>query len=359
MSYFIFLMVIFVGFVSSKYNYIISRYMFFTLSLFLFFISAFRVGVKPDYYNYEYFYNLIDSGYDSYKYGLYGVEKSFLLISDFFSSFEYGFRYTLLFYSAVTLLFIYRSYSKLTPEPILALAVYYSFFFIIRDMGVIRAGLAYAILMFSLVFYVDRKVIKFSIAVLIASLFHQSSVVFFILIPFYFSEFLTERLKLILAFSILFYFSGIAQFVTEYFSSSSGYVGVKFQDYSKESDLNYALGFFDINNIKNVVLSMIGLYVHRKTTPKGIVFNAVLLVFVLGTCVRIIFLDFSSISGRLSSIFMSIEPVYISILVGMLSRRRNRYLGYVLVFIYCVAMLYLGIDKYETFNYRSIMEDLI
>ncbi|EMB49850.1 Uncharacterised protein [Vibrio mimicus] len=358
MAYYYFLLIISFGFLFSKINYLIGKYIYIFLIAFLFVISAFRVGVKPDYYNYEYFYNLISSGYDFYQYGLYGVEYSFLIISSLFSEFESGFRYTLILYSLLTMLFIGLAYPKLTKEPILAVAIYYSFFFIVRDMGVIRAGLAYAILIYALVFYSERKILLFSIFVLFASVFHQSAMVFFVLMIFYFHNPNSDKLFYILVFSVIFYIFGMSHLIIEVLSSGGGYVSGKFQDYGKESELNYVLGFLDINNIKNFLLSLVGIHLFRKKIVSGNLFNVLLMVFIVGTCVRIVFLDFSSIAGRLSSIFMSVEPLYISMLVGSINNIRYKIIAYIMLFLYCFGMLYLGIEKYETLEYQTVIEEI-
>lgn len=358
MFYYYYLMLLIVIFFISEINASIKKQIFVFIIISLFIISGFRVGVKPDYFNYEYFYNLVASGYDYAQYGLYGIEDSFLIISDFFSMFDYGFRYTMILYSLLTLIFIGLSYPKLTREPLLALIIYYSFFFIIRDMGVIRAGLSYSILVFSLVFLFEKRIFCFLFFVLFASIFHKSAMIFTVLTIFIFYKPKVNALFLMLLVSIIFYFSGAALLIIEKLSYGAGYIAGKFQDYGKESELNYSLGFLDINNVKNIALSLMGIYIIKSKVFEDYKFDFLLLIFLIGTCVRIVFLDFSSIAGRLSSIFLSVEPLYLSMMVGALPDRKLKYLGYIVVLFYCFGILYLGIDKYETFEYKTVFGEL-
>lgn len=74
--------------------------------------------------------------------------------------------------------------AKYAKDPLLALFVFIAFRFSFFNMTAIRQTLALAVTTFSYRYYDQKKTTKFIIAVIIASLFHRSAIVFLLLLPF-------------------------------------------------------------------------------------------------------------------------------------------------------------------------------
>lgn len=85
---------------------------------------------------------------------------------------------------------------KKSKNPILSLLLFLSFGFYNFNFSGLRQAIAFAIVFYSFLFIVDRKLIKFIITIIVASLFHTSALVF---IPAYFLfDFKITKLKIIL-----------------------------------------------------------------------------------------------------------------------------------------------------------------
>lgn len=96
-----------------------------------------------------------------------------------------------------------NSLRKYTPYFYTSFFLYICFYFFGREMGQIRQGLATAIVLFSIRFIIDRKLLQFIITVFVAASFHASSLV---ILPFYFiahKEFSRKHYILILLFGII------------------------------------------------------------------------------------------------------------------------------------------------------------
>ena len=85
---------------------------------------------------------------------------------------------------------------KKSKNPILSLLLFLSFGFYNFNFSGLRQAIAFAIVFYSFLFIIDRKLIKFIISIVIASLFHSSALVF---IPAYFLfDFKITKFKIIL-----------------------------------------------------------------------------------------------------------------------------------------------------------------
>lgn len=71
---------------------------------------------------------------------------------------------------------------RLTDQEFLALFIYYSSMFLLHEMTQIRAGVAIGIILISLKELQERKFVQFSILILLASFFHTSALMAFLLL---------------------------------------------------------------------------------------------------------------------------------------------------------------------------------
>ena len=75
----------------------------------------------------------------------------------------------------IKVLFIY----KISNNLIMCLFIYYSMYFCLYDMGVIRQGFAIGLLLWAFYYYIEGKRGKTAIYIILASFFHSSSIIFF------------------------------------------------------------------------------------------------------------------------------------------------------------------------------------
>src|SRR5699024_887868 len=148
------------------------------LFIFLIGISGFRYNVGTDFPGYVYYFNLIDKGLEA------SVEPGFIFISELILKMGLNIQAVFLVFSILTMFFLYKGLTYYTNneyiyKPVLyILMLIYTFF---PSLNVIRQILAAVIILFASRYIINRSFIKFAFWVLIASLFHSSSLIFIIL----------------------------------------------------------------------------------------------------------------------------------------------------------------------------------
>lgn len=145
---------------------------FFIISIFIFFMAAFRDGIGYDFRNYESIYNVVRNSYMSTD--LFSIEPAYLLINLISPNFS-----MVIFLCAVIAIplkiIIITKYSE---DKLLSLMLYFTGIFMMYDIGVIRQGIAIAIALLSIKYLIKRSLLKFILTIVIASLFHVSAMVF-------------------------------------------------------------------------------------------------------------------------------------------------------------------------------------
>lgn len=113
-----------------------------------------------------------------------GVETGFALFMHFCNKAGLDYQQFLMLFSAVGLLLIGSFIQKYTEHPTIVLLCYFFHPFVF-DVGQIRNFMASAIFIYATSFLIENKrhaVLKYFIAIMIASLFHRASLVYFILL---------------------------------------------------------------------------------------------------------------------------------------------------------------------------------
>ncbi|WP_180002636.1 MULTISPECIES: EpsG family protein [Acinetobacter] len=177
--FFILFIVMLVVFVE---KYSINRRAFLLPSFFLILFAAVRSEeVGADTKNYTLNFNIYSS-IDYYNFND-GIEWGYKLIEYFILYFTKNYFWLFFTFSCIIVLsylYVLRKYSLNYSISIFTFICfgYYTFFF-----NGLRQGVAMAIASLSLIFLVNKEILKYLILILIASLFHKSAL---ILIPFYF-----------------------------------------------------------------------------------------------------------------------------------------------------------------------------
>ena len=107
------------------------------------------------------------------------LELGYRFLNNFFSSLSINYNLFLFFISAFTLFFIYKAVIELKYK-IIALFVYFSELFLYFNLSGVRQGVAIAITLFSARYIINKDFKKFTFFVIFASLFHISSLIFFL-----------------------------------------------------------------------------------------------------------------------------------------------------------------------------------
>ena len=191
------------------------------------FLSAFRYYVGSDFFNYANLYRYSQLGLDP----IVQVEYSYLFISRFLGEMGFNFQAIIALYCILTYTFIYMGLKQISHDKeflgVVIFFVYIVFYF--PSLSIMRQSLAISIVFWGTYrFLHNEKYLKFLITVGVAYLFHISSLLYILCIPFYI--FKLQRISYILGISLaavlgMTFFGSIVEFFAKLF-------GISFKSYS-------------------------------------------------------------------------------------------------------------------------------
>lgn len=221
-------------------------------------------------------------------------------------------------YCAISVSINAAFFKKLSPYPILTLALYSAHIFINKDMNQIRFGLSSAFFL-GFVYFLFTGEKMWAFAFFLLSFFsHNTAVIAVTIIPFLFirkSPFIPIMIILV---SVPLSKVGGNNFV-QLISSHLGGLGQRAADYSN-GDSTEPTSVFSIANFKNIILVFVFCYFMlsrklKETDWQAYSFNyLIILIFSIGGAVRIFFYDYPS-GARLSNYLLQVEPIVLATLV--------------------------------------------
>jgi len=185
------------------------------------YVRDFITGIHYNYYNFD---PNVEYGY---QYLVYTILK--------FTNEYHWYLLSVAFISVGLMIYSIRKYST---DYILSIYIYITFGFYTFLFNTIRQAIALAILFYGIKFFLEKKLIKYLVVVLIASLFHISA---WIMIPFYFIVHFKFKVEIK---AILIFISSaiLSSMVIQYMSASNK----RYEQYTQESEHagGYLLLFF-------------------------------------------------------------------------------------------------------------------
>lgn len=214
--------------------------------IFLFLISGLRFNVGRDYLNYTYTFILVNKlpnlsaiinlSKDS------GLEIAFLLLNKLIGLFTSNIQWIFLTTSFITLFVIFKTIYK--HSSLVWLSVYlFSVSGYLASFNILRQYIAISIIFYSYKYIKDNSLLKFITLVVIASLFHNSALLF---LPLYFILKINLNIKKISFFT----FSGI--FITLFFNQIISLVQTFLYGEYTATSFGMTAG-----NINNVIIALI------------------------------------------------------------------------------------------------------
>lgn len=309
-------------------------------------LASFRsVGVGSDDQAYLFIFHSIPSLLEcedflcGYTYSIYNVEFGFfwfLSLLLVFSSSQYWLFCSVAF---VSVYFNLKSIRYFSPYVGASALVYFTHFFLAKEMNAIRVGLASAILFYAAYFLTQCRYFVMFFLFFIAVSFHVSSILFLIPVVVY----LISPSKSVFVFAgftilLLAWFFDLNVFIG-YFTNF-GFVGEKISLYLNADEYSYALPIFDVVNIKNLLIVSVSLLFWNQLLSRYEWFKVSFCFFYSATMFRILFGDFAILAGRGYSAISMFEYVLIPCLACFVFGRR---VGYLVVFIYALLTLWLNL----------------
>lgn len=329
----------------------------FTYSLFLLlflFLGTVRWQTGTDWNSYLlYFIN--NNSINDFFYNGYAFEKGYVLLN-------WGVKYlggnysAFLFFGVVVNLLCFHIVAKkfLKERLIFALLLYFSVF--MGGIFVTRQLLATSICFLSLVFIIERKIIPFSILILLASLFHISSIVFWGAY-FMYNYHITVKRFLILffvvcitSFFIPFIISSLVSFI-----SGSDRLTTKLLIYNTEGREMGVLVFL-LGVLKRIVILPLFFYFVNYYFKQDKIFKGIFSIYLIGTLLYFLF----ALSGlkdfvRISAYFQLMEiPLFYYAYVGI----RKKWI-FLLIIPFLAMKIYSAISIYydEYVPFYTIFEN--
>lgn len=269
------------------------RVVFVIFSLFMVFFAGLRYNVGIDYVSYERLNQLINSGvYGDFS----NTERGYYILNVIFSNYNY----MLLFIAVTTISLKLLIIKKIARNNIIfCLFLYFSLFFVRYDMGLVTQGISMAFILLSYFYILNQNKYKFMIAVVAASFFHVSALIF---LPLYWLAqkkislkfmIITIGISFFLAFSLLssYFFNYIALIIPRY----SIYLNPEFS-----LDLS-------INMFRRIAFLLAFAMFIKKYYKENINYNIILNIYFYGAVLFYVFKPVAIVSDRGSAFFLMAE----------------------------------------------------
>ena len=228
--------------------------------------------------------------------------------------------------------------------PLFGLAIYISRFYMGRQLIQIRSGIAISIVFWAMQYVTQRKLVKYTIAIYIASLFHFSA---WIAYPAYFLNMITFRKRhiiwgVIISYVLAIYFTPAIRSIVA--DSASDIQGA--QNYVQESNSYKSAGVGLSNPMVyyQTIILLIFTFLEEKLKNVSAHYYTLRNGYFYSTCWLITLSSYAILSGRGSTILATYEILIIP-MFSYVFNKRNRIVGYFTIGIFALFWFYMNMTK--------------
>lgn len=311
--------------------------LFYVISFILFSVSFLRWNTGSDWDSYLLIYDYISSYEDTMEIGFVFINK---IAKNLFDS------YTIALFLQGAILFIFQTITikKFAPLPITTLMIMWGTDFC--GIFFVRQSIAISILLFSLLAIQSKRLPLFIILVFFASLIHRSSWIFLPAYWIYNYRFSKKQIILMLAFSFFIYtLSELSSYFSQIGTMLGGMYEMKIEGYiSKGSDYSANVGqsaselFLRSMLGRIFLLAMFYTLISRKYKT---MYSGLLNLFLFGVLLIPVFFSVSPAFVRLSTSYMSVQDILLSVIMVSIKSNRGRFVYFLLLIIIMCFRLYL------------------
>lgn len=293
-------------------------------------IAGFREGVGTDYYPYmDYFYktDVYTLFNNPFEWGFYYLNKILNIATG-------NPRFIFLVVSFIILFVINEALLKFSPNYYLSILLFINLYFYFNSLNIMRQFIAVAIIFYSIKYIYERDLKKFTISIIIASLFHLTSLFF------WFMYFIVQRkyklfiyiFGIMFSFLFVFLFPYIVNFLVVFMPRYQSYLTNMFTESSSNSVILI---------ISTTLVFAYVLFRNKEWERKNIIlFNLVYIGLILNIAASFNFLFY-----RISIYFYIFVILLIPQLVEMVDKRYQNWVSAAIVsvtLVYCIYLLYSG-----------------
>lgn len=275
------------------------KYIFGIILLFALYCGYENFPYSIDYDVYQMYFNYASENFE-YKYNTGDIyDYGYVFFHTTIKSLGGDLIIVYFFTCLITLICYYVTFQKYTPYMFIAWYFLFARYFEAQNIIQIRQGLACAIMLLSLKFVYEKRIIPFVITILIAATIHKTLIVAILIYPF--SKIKWTGIKVIFAIciSLLLYlipitdliFKNILPVLNIYIAKYDSYVGTTYMSNLDISNLIFR--FISVSFFSYFLLK-------QKKKPYVNVFLSMLILGLMFLCM---FSDFKELAGRTASIF--------------------------------------------------------
>lgn len=253
----------------------------------------------------------------------------------------------------IKVLFIY----KISNNLIMCLFIYYSMYFCLYDMGVIRQGFAIGLLLWAFYYYIEGKRGKTAIYIILASFFHSSSIIFFSIYLIKDKVYKFRWYAVTLISILIFSFGGIIEEII--YKSNITFIQNKYWYYINQlADNDESI----VNSIiKRLIVFLLLLIIVDwnaiKRSEKK--YKIALNVYFASIIISIMFYMLTIIGGRGTGALQFMQVFLLPIIADKRYIRNNlnkaRLIGILIIIVLSFYSLYTVINSHSYLPYHSIL----
>ncbi|MDY0104757.1 MAG: EpsG family protein [Lentimicrobium sp.] len=286
--------------------------------------TGFDYDVYESSYDILHFSDFIDS------FGDIQFEPSFILLNIISPSFAF----LIALMGVLTLSIKYLFIKKISPYPVLSLLVLFLAYVLNFEMGQIRQALSMSIMLYSVLYFQDRK--KILLFILIAALFHYSALIFLLAV------FLPRTVKKWYFYAFLLVLSVILYFIAEPFiyiisNFLPGFSGAKLLLYyeMEKGEIDISIPLLTLKVVLIVFFYLLRL--RSVDIQKNNKYDNIFNIYFLSLFIYIAFAFFPQISGRGGAYFGVFEIILVPIILkgfNLLLYRVIAFLVFISIYFY-------------------------
>lgn len=252
-------------------------------------------------------------------------EYGFYFLGVIFKTFSNSVTGYLLFIAGLTFIFMYKDFKRYCYYPIFGVCAYISRFYLARNFIQIRAGLSYAIILWSVQYITKRDWKRYFLWVFIAYLFHNSAI---IAVPLYFLCMVKIKKWHIVAGVIIAFILGgvftepIRLLVADYSTDmnlGSTYIT---KEYQREQGLMNPMIYFQLIVLFAYTFNE---RILKLTSPD---YYTIRTAYFYSTFILISLSMYTALSGRTSSMYSTLEMAIIPTMINTFVKK-NRIVAYI------------------------------
>jgi hypothetical protein len=312
------------------------------ICLVLIFLASFRYGDR-DYENYVDIFNSVKPLFNHESKNEVHGEPGYILLNRICKTIGMGSIgvFSIMALCSIGLSLVY--FKKNTKFFFIAILIYFSHVFLLRDMLQIRSGLAASISLYSFYYIPRRKLWKFLSVIILACMFHAGAAIM-IIAYFFFPVLKDVKARHIFVVTLGFILGLIfSASLIEYFFVEILYIpGVSL--YTADSDNFKSLGLLNPVLLKSTALIIILLYYKDQIQLKFNLFQPLLVSLTLSVFWLATFNHFAIFGARLATYLSNVEHLLIP---ALFYTKINKLLLWFIIVCYCI---YMFSAKFETFK---------